>query len=233
MFSACTPPAALASSTRSSLHAARIWVAETSSCVSGSKCKRTPGNSSNPCAIPLAQFRRTQSPSDAAPFGNDPTTSSSEYPGRAATMKSHSPSNSSALCQVADIAEGVDPNQKVQAVALAQPSLHSPYRINRVTRSALHMRLRIGCFEQGWQKVRLSRQRQRHHRVAMKVRGDRRLLLVRRNICRNEPDFFQLESLSGCAGHIQVSAMDGIERAAEQCDIHSDRSNSFSDSATA
>src|SRR5450631_4467360 len=36
-----------------------------------------------------------------------------------------------------NLAERVDPNQKVQAVALAQPSLDSPYGVDRVARSAL------------------------------------------------------------------------------------------------
>src|SRR5271167_3562945 len=61
----------------------------------------------------------------------------------------------------------------------------------------------------------------------MKVRRDRGLQLVRRNVRRNKLYFFQLESLSGRTGHLEVSAMDGIEGAAKQCDVHSARSYSF------
>ena len=142
-------------------------------------------------------------------------------------MKSHSRNNASASYQIEISRKASIPIRKYSRSRFRNSFFHSPYRIDRVARPRLHVRLCIRRFQQRRQKPLLSRQRQRHHRVAMKVRRDRRLLLVRRNISGNEPDFFQLESLSGRAGHIHVSAMDGIEGSAEQSDVHSVRSYSL------
>src|SRR3974390_1572497 len=67
----------------------------------------------------------------------------------------------------------------------------------------------------------------------MEIRRHRRLLFVRGNVSRNEPNFPQPESLGGGAGHIEMSAMNGIESTAKQSDIHSVRSYSFRFSPTA
>src|ERR1035438_7064494 len=55
----------------------------------------------------------------------------------------------------------------------------------------------------------------------MVERQYRCLLLVRRYISRNKPHLLQLEFHGGSTRHDHVSAMNGIEGSAKQCDVHS------------
>ena len=63
-------------------------------------CKVAPGNTSGPSIFCLRNNFVTAAPGRNF-AGNDEATSASEYPGRAATMKSHSPSRASASCHLA------------------------------------------------------------------------------------------------------------------------------------
>ena len=47
---------------------------------------------------------------------------------------------------------------------------------------------------------------------------------MRRNVGRNEPDFFEREAIGCGAGDFEVSAVDGIEGTAEESKVHG-RSN--------
>ena len=65
--------------------------------------------------------------------------------------------------------------------------------------------------------------------MAVVERRDSALALVRGDARGNEEDFLQHELTSGGTGDGEVPAVDGIERAAEEADVHDpDQSGSWS-----
>src|SRR5262249_36364475 len=90
------------------------------------------------------------------------------------------------------------------------------YRIHGV------MKLRsaeiLPCFRQRRHKVRMLRASQRHHGKAVRKRRKVLFELVRWSARRNEMDFVKIEAPVGGARHTEMSAMDGVEGAAEQGD---------------
>jgi hypothetical protein len=66
----------------------------------------------------------------------------------------------------------------------------------------------------------LTRGREDDHGVAVAARGDSAGTLVREDTRRNEQDFLQHELTPSGAGDGEVPAVDRIERAAEEGDVH-------------
>ena len=63
----------------------------------------------------------------------------------------------------------------------------------------------------GSNEPRFSFAGQLHHSESLLAGGALSQLLVRRNAVHHEDDFIQPQGVSGAAGHIQMSVVDGVE----------------------
>ena len=104
------------------------------------------------------------------PSGSDDATSASEYPGRAATINSHSFRSASASCHFAMSRKASMPIRKYNRSLLRNPAFTRRTVSIGIAGTPLHMRLWIGRFEQRGQKIRFCPPAPSHHRVAMKER---------------------------------------------------------------
>src|ERR1700687_1127327 len=65
--------------------------------------------------------------------------------------------------------------------------------------------------------MRMFRRRQRHHRKPVRKRSQMLFQFMRRTACGNEMHFVKIESPVCRPGHSQVAGMDGVKRAAKNC----------------
>src|SRR5215472_7489544 len=73
-------------------------------------------------------------------------------------------------------------------------------------------------FRERRNKVRMLGASQRHHGKAVRKRSEVLFEFVRRPARGNEMQFVEIEPPVGCAGHANVTTVNGIERAAKQSD---------------
>ena len=117
-----------------------------------------------------------------------------------------------------DVLEGVHADNEVQAVGFLELLLQSPHGVDRVGRPSiksferLDVRSHEGFFPGSGE---------RDHGITVRKRRQRLFLLVRRRAGGREKNPAKVKTLLCGAGNRKVSAMDGIESAAEQSDVHS------------
>src|SRR3984893_3466561 len=125
-----------------------------------------------------------------------------------------------------NIGEGIDTDQKQEAVAFLERRLKPLNRINRVIRfwrplsAARAGSLLVRRLQQRRNKSPFLSGGQCHHGVTLSEWGKCLLWLVRRNARRHEINSIQVASLKGGACQCHVPAMNGIERPTEEADLH-------------
>src|ERR1700745_1236630 len=84
----------------------------------------------------------------------------------------------------------------------------------------LWKRHQVGCFQQRWHESPFAYGAQHDHGITMKVGHNGLVLLVWRNVRRNEKDSAEIVALAGgtCQGH--MAQVDGIESSTEEADVH-------------
>ena len=135
------------------------------------------------------------------------------------------------LVPVRDLGEGVHADQKKYPVNFLQRFFQTLHRVNAVVRPRHYFFCccpllpeagtnHSGSLQHRRDKRLLAHGGQHHHGVAMKIWGDRPALLVGRNIGRHKVDSAQIKALLRRPRQRQMSVMNGIERPAQQSDIH-------------
>ena len=102
----------------------------------------------------------------------------------------------------------------VKKLILRKNRLKMLQRVQRVRR------MRALALESRNLKHRILCDSQLRHGEAMVIRRHVRLVLVRRNIRRNEQHLIQRHMIAKLTDHVDMSQMDGIKRAAEQSYFH-------------
>ena len=130
------------------------------------------------------------------------------------------------MVPLGNLGESIDTHQKQEAVAFLERLLKPLNGINREIRfwrplSAAHAGSQlVRRLQQGRNKSPFLSGGQCQHGVTVGEWRKRLLLLVRGNAGRHEINPIQVASVKRCACQGHVSAMNGIERPAEQADLH-------------